>query len=411
MISRLVKIQLLIFAVITLLAGAFVGGRYAKVDRLVVDRTYQVNAQFKDSGGIFSGAQVTYRGLAVGRVGKLTFKDGGVDVQLKLEKSAPEIPADITVVVANKSAVGEQFVDLQPKSSKAPYLRNGTHIAEANTEIPVPTTELLLAVNGLVKSIDPNSLKTVVDELGTAFNGTGDDLGKIIDTTTSFLKTADENIGSTRALIQDSSSVLQTQVDKGDQIASFSKNLALFSDTLKTSDPDLRRLLVEGAPATKQIREVVDENADDLTALIRNAITINRPAFQNTQAVRALFILDPYLIEGAPSTLIKNGSNWDVAFGAVLTPDPAVCSKGYDSPRRAPQDTTDNSPDDLFNINVDCTDPNEVPRNPSKTVVEHNRVAASSYYSQSGNEASATGMGTTVSGKDSLKWLLLGPNN
>src|SRR5690606_24039903 len=71
MISRFTKIQLVIFAIITLLGGAFVGGKYAQVDRLVVDRTFPVTATFKDSGGIFAGAQVTYRGIAVGKVGKL----------------------------------------------------------------------------------------------------------------------------------------------------------------------------------------------------------------------------------------------------------------------------------------------------------------------------------------------------
>lgn len=410
MISRLTKIQLIVFLIITLVGGAFVGGRYAKIDRLVVDRTYHVNAQFSDSGGIFSGAQVTYRGLAVGRVGTLTFKDGGVDIQLDIEKSSPKIPADVLVVVANKSAVGEQFIDLQPRGSQAPYLANGTHVSEANTRIPIPTSQLLLSVNDLVKSVNTDDLKTLVDELGTAFNGTSGDLGKIIDTTTSFLKTASANLGTTHALVQDSTSVLQTQIDKGDQIASFSKNLALFSDTLASSDSDLRRLIAAGAPAAKEIRGVINQNSQDLTTLVRNIITVNKPAFQNTQAVRALFILDPYLIEGAPSTLIKNGNQYDVSFGLVVTPMPAVCKQGYDPNRRAPQDVIDNSPNDLFNINVDCTDPKLVPRNPSKTVVNHNRVAASGYDPQSGNQTSTqTGTSSSVSGKDSLKWLLLGP--
>ncbi len=412
MISRLTKIQLVIFAIITVLGGAFVGGRYAKIDRLVIDRTYKVNAQFSDSGGIFEGAQVTYRGLAVGRVGKLTFKDGGVDARLDLEKSAPKIPADIIAVVANKSAVGEQFIDLEPRTSAAPYLKNGVQITEANTRIPIPTSQLLLSVNGLVKSVDPNSVKTVVDELGTAFKGTGPDLGKIIDTTTAFLKTADENIGSTRALINDSSSVLQTQVDKGSEIASFSKNLALFTDTLKTSDPDLRRLLVTGAPAAKEIRQVIDENSKNLSELINNVITVNKPIYENTQATRALFILFPYLIEGAPSVLYHDQAtdNYDAAFGVVLgapgiNMDPKVCTDGYD-PIRAPQDVVDNSPDDLFNINADCKDPKLVPRNPSKSVVQH-RSAAAGYDEDSTSKQ--TGTGSSVSGKDSLKWLLLGP--
>src|SRR5690606_37166159 len=101
MISRLTKIQLLVFALVTLIGGTIVGGKYAQIDRLVVDRTYDVTAQLRDSGGIFAGAEVTYRGIGVGRVEKLEFTEAGVDAPLAIENSPPEIPADTLAVVAN----------------------------------------------------------------------------------------------------------------------------------------------------------------------------------------------------------------------------------------------------------------------------------------------------------------------
>ena len=100
MITRLTKIQLVIFAIVTVLGGAFVGGRYAQIDRLFIDRSFPVSAQFADSGGIFAGAQVTYRGIPVGKVGKLEFKDNGVRATLNIENSAPKISADVLAVVA-----------------------------------------------------------------------------------------------------------------------------------------------------------------------------------------------------------------------------------------------------------------------------------------------------------------------
>ena len=112
MITRLTKIQLVIFAIVTVLGGAFVGGRYAQIDRLFIDRSFPVSAQFADSGGIFAGAQVTYRGIPVGKVGKLEFKDNGVRATLNIQNSAPKLSADVLPDVANKSAIGEQFVDL-----------------------------------------------------------------------------------------------------------------------------------------------------------------------------------------------------------------------------------------------------------------------------------------------------------
>ena len=95
MITRLTKIQLIIFAIVTVLGGAFVGGRYANIDRLFVDRSYPVTADFKDSGGIFAGAEVTYRGIAVGKVGRLEFTDSGVRATLDIENDAPKISDDV----------------------------------------------------------------------------------------------------------------------------------------------------------------------------------------------------------------------------------------------------------------------------------------------------------------------------
>ena len=68
MITRRTRIQLMVFVLITLLGVSYVGARYARLDRLVFDDSYTVVAHFADSGGIFAGAEVTYRGVRVGQV-------------------------------------------------------------------------------------------------------------------------------------------------------------------------------------------------------------------------------------------------------------------------------------------------------------------------------------------------------
>ena len=55
MITRRTKIQLIFFVLITLVGVAFVGARYARLDRVIVDDAYTVVAHFEDSGGIFAG--------------------------------------------------------------------------------------------------------------------------------------------------------------------------------------------------------------------------------------------------------------------------------------------------------------------------------------------------------------------
>ncbi|MCW2677294.1 MAG: ABC-type transport system, mce(Mammalian cell entry)-related protein, partial [Modestobacter sp.] len=177
MITRTTRLQLLAFAVVALLGLSFVSFRYVGLDRLLFGDGYEVAAEFSDSGGIFVNAEVTYRGVAVGRVSDMQLTGDGVRVVLNVDPGAPEIPADARAVVANRSAVGEQYVDLRPDQDEGPYLADGSVIPQDRTAIPIPVEQLLLDLDELVGSIDPDDLRVVVEELGTAFDGAGDDLG------------------------------------------------------------------------------------------------------------------------------------------------------------------------------------------------------------------------------------------
>ncbi|AXT83965.1 MCE family protein [Aeromicrobium sp. A1-2] len=410
MISRLTKIQLVIFALVTVLGGAFVGGRYAQIDRLVVDRSFEVTAQFKDSGGIFAGAQVTYRGIPVGKVGKLTFKDSGVQATLDIENSAPKIPEDVLAIVANKSAIGEQFIDLQPRVNAAPYLKPGSAIAITDTRIPIDTATLLVDFNSLVKSVDTENLRTVVNELGQAFEGTGRDLGTILDTSSEFIQAADDNISVTRSLINDSSSVLQTQIDKQGQLGTFSKNLALLSDSLVDADPDLRRLFDKGSDSARTLRKVVDENSVDLGNAVRDFVTANKPLSENVLGLQAIFIMYPYLLEGSFSVVdpaVKNGEetgDYNATFGLVLTDTTATCtyanedgdSSGYRE--RRPEAAIS---DRAFDTGTDCkVANNNIARQASKSKLQRSAAAGTGAFISDA---------PVPTGKDSFKWLLLGP--
>ena len=153
MITRRTKIQLVIFALITMIGVSFVGARYARLDRLVLDKSYAVTPHFAESGGIFTGAEVAYRGVTVGQVSDMKLTDRGVDVVLNIEKKYQDIPRRTKAVVANRSAVGEQYVDLQPETKQRPYLADGSEIPTAMTRTPIETTKLLTDLDTTVNSV------------------------------------------------------------------------------------------------------------------------------------------------------------------------------------------------------------------------------------------------------------------
>lgn len=338
MITSRTKKQLIAFVILTLVGVSFVGARYARLDRLFYDSSYTVKAHFAESGGIFSGAEVTYRGVNVGRVAELKLTKKGVDVMLDVEKSSEKIPTKSVALVGNKSAVGEQYVELQPQVDKGPYLKDGSQIDTPDTKIPVSTTEILTNLDNLVQSVPQADLRTVVAETGAAFKDAGPSIGQIIDTSTSFINTADANFATTTALIRDSRTVLQTQVDKGSDIRSFSRNLALFSGTVADNDKYLRSLIENGSATANELRTFLEQNRINLGSLIRNLVTTGEIQVRHIKGLRQLLVIYPYVVAGG-FTVAKKGAQglYNAQFGAILNSSPPICKRGY-VPPRSPQD-------------------------------------------------------------------------
>jgi phospholipid/cholesterol/gamma-HCH transport system substrate-binding protein len=423
MITKRTKIQLMVFVLITLLGVSYVGARYAQLDRLVLDDSYQVAAHFGESGGVFTGAEVTYRGVTVGRVSKMELTDEGVDVFLDIENKHDDIPADTRALVGNRSAVGEQYVELQPESNGEPYLKEGSEIEKSQTAVPITTTKWLTSTKELVDSVGQDDLRTVVSEFGQAFNDGGEDLTRLIDSSTSFIDTANENFALTKKLIRDSNVVLETQLDKASAIRSFARDLALLSDTLVSSDPDLRRVIENGSATANQLRTFLEENEVDLGRLINNLVTTNEVVVKHIDGIRMMMILYPYAVAGGFIVNARHGDVYNAHFGLILQQEPHVCTQGYDEPRRDPNrmEDRDNAPMDM---DARCTEPaaqsnargaqhapRVAPGEVTPDVTYDLESGSLSFADQSADQptVSYTGGAGAALGKESWKWLLLQP--
>jgi phospholipid/cholesterol/gamma-HCH transport system substrate-binding protein len=423
MITRRTKVQLMVFALITLVGVSFVGARYARLDRLVMDESYTVVAHFAESGGIFTGAEVSYRGVTVGRVSEMELTKGGVDLVLDIDDENKTIPRDTKAVVANRSAVGEQFVDLQPEQKRGPYLADGSEIPTSMTATPIETTKLLVDLDKTVNSVNKQSLTTVVDELGKAFNGTGDDLGQIIDTSNSFIETANDNFDVTTALLRDSNTVLTTQVNKSSAIKSFARDLSRFSDTLAASDQDLRTVIENGSATANQLRTFLEENEVDLGQLLNNLVTTGEVTGRHLAGTEMILVVYPYVVAGGYTVVDKDPGTglYDAHFGLVLQQEPTVCHAGYDTKRRAPEDREDLP----MNTDARCTEAASkssargAQHAPGRAGTAYRAPVVGTYDRQTGafrytdrdpgGDITYTGGAASLMGEDSWKWLLVQP--
>lgn len=424
MITRRTKVQLLVFALITLLGVSFVGARYARLDRLLVDQSYTVVAHFADSGGAFAGAEVSYRGVRVGEVRELDLTDDGVDLVLDIDDQFDDIPADAHALVGNRSAVGEQYVELQPQSDEGPFLADDSEIARDRTATPIQTDTLLTHLDETVRSVDTDDLRTVTSEFGLAFNDAGDDLQTILDSSSEFITAAEQNFDVTVDLIRDSNTVLNGQIDSERAFRRFARDLSTFTTTVAGHDEDLRRLIDDGSVGANELRRFLEDNEVELGDLINNLVTTGEVVVKHLDGIEQLLVIYPYVVEGGFTVVSKSPGTglYDAHFGMVLTDSPKVCLQGYEgTDRRSPLDGS-NRP---MNEDARCTAPASQTNARGAQNIQAPRAATGwgtpdfAYDPETGTLTSdpheiARVLGTRAGtprtlGEDSWKWLYLEP--
>jgi phospholipid/cholesterol/gamma-HCH transport system substrate-binding protein len=324
-------------------------------------------------------------------------------------------------VVAHRSAVGEQYVDLQPRVSSGPYLKDGSTIARGDTRVPLPSTDLVMSVDRLVKSVGKEDLRITVDELGKAFAGTGPHLSRLVDSGNRLIESASDSLPQTITLIEDSRVALKTQSDKGSAIKSFSRDLADLTAELKSSDGDIRRLTGAGAPAANELNSLLKSNRTHLPVLLGNLISGGQITVARLPGVEQSLVTFPVVVAGSFTVIPGDGTTH---FGMVVNADePPACRQGYGTQRRDPADTSERP----ANTSARCTAPRG-----GKTSVRgaQNAPGASGsggagpaafitpYDPETGAaagpdgsfvEIGSTGGEQNVFGKDSWQWLLVGP--
>ncbi|EGD53687.1 MCE family protein [Gordonia neofelifaecis] len=363
-LNRLVRAQLIVVLLIGLVASVYGGIRYARLDQAAGIGVYRVTVKMPEGGGLFPQSQVTYRGVEIGRVDDMSMVPGGIEVELLLDSSEAQVPASAVAVVANRSAIGEQFLDLQPPSGAGPYLHDGSVIDKV--ELPPQLDEVVQSTIDLTETIPVDALRTTVDELGQAFNGQGENLSRLIDSLDHLSKDGVKNLDQTIALINNADPVLATQNEQSDEILRWSKGLDAVSATLASSDPAVRRILRNGPRAASALSQFLDDNGADATKLIGQLGKTADEVAPTSYAAGMTFAMLSLLSAGSHSAASPDGS---LRLGIVLeTGNPPSCTRGYESTWKMIAEMKRKNPafdvsyDDFpFNTDAGCTVPTGSP--------------------------------------------------
>ncbi|MCV7085094.1 MCE family protein, partial [Mycolicibacter hiberniae] len=107
--EKLIKIQLAIFAVVTVVSVALMAIFYLRVPTALGIGKRDVQAQFVASGGLYQNANVTFRGVQIGRVTDVELTPQGVTANMRINDNV-KVPGNVLAAVKSVSAIGEQYV-------------------------------------------------------------------------------------------------------------------------------------------------------------------------------------------------------------------------------------------------------------------------------------------------------------
>jgi phospholipid/cholesterol/gamma-HCH transport system substrate-binding protein len=353
MLTTATRIKLAVFALLSVLIVGYTGIHYAALGRYAgVPGYHVVRLDLAQAGGIFPNADVTYRGVSVGRVGAVRLTATGVEADLNISDSAPPIPARLQAAVADLSAVGEQYVDLRPDAASGPYLTAGSVIPQRDTQLPLPVTTLLTSVNTLATSLPLGTLRTLLNAMATGLQGQGADLASIIDGNHALVQALSATTSQTITLITNSKTVLATQIAESGELDSFAGSARLLAKRLKASDPDLRKLIIAAPQVGAQVADLLANTNPGLATLIANLLTTSEVTLTRGQALDELLSVLPADIAAGSTVITNKGAN----FGMALTFfSPLPCTAGYGG--TVYRNGLDTSPPPPLNTSAACAEP------------------------------------------------------
>ncbi|HZC41711.1 MAG TPA: MlaD family protein [Streptosporangiaceae bacterium] len=344
MTSRLVRYQLVAFVVVTVLGVTYAMLQYVGLPRILGFGQYHVSVALPASGGLYTDAIVTERGVPVGKVAGIRLGGRGAVADISLNDGA-RIPADLRAAVRNTSAIGEQYLELTPQRAGPPYLRPGAMVPERDVSLPTPPGTLLTDVNSLLNSVPRAQLSTTINELYNAFNGSGPDLQRLLDSSRLLLAAAHAHLPPTSKLITQLQPVLRTQQARSADIASFSRHLASFTRQLRASNATLRGSLQQLPGFTTELNALVTQVQPTVPLLLANLTAVGQVLEVYLPNLRQILVVLPADINDVTAAILTSpvpgSANMD--FKSTVN-NPPPCQQGYPATMRPPSDTSPASP-------------------------------------------------------------------
>ncbi|MGW4335052.1 MCE family protein [Rhodococcus koreensis] len=329
-LTRFVRTQLTIFSVLTVVALAVMGVHYMRLPELAGIGRYELTVELPTSGGLYGTANVTYRGATIGTVTEVEPTASGARATLRVDSST-EVPADARAEVHSRSAIGEQYVDLVPAGIDGPYLQDGDVIPAERTSVPQDVAPMFDTVNKGLEAIPEDKLATLIDESYNAFNGTGEDIQRLLESSSAVAAVAADTADPTARLIEDAAPFLRSQVDSGPALQEWVRYLREVSAQAAGRDAQVRSIFQTAPAASTELTELFRRLRPTTPLLLANLTSLGQVAVTYNRSLEQALVLVPPSVGLMKTMTVPNEDSTGAAlmdFNLNLNTSPP-CTTGF----------------------------------------------------------------------------------
>ncbi|MCZ4498727.1 MAG: hypothetical protein JWQ74_1280 [Marmoricola sp.] len=328
-----VRIVEVLLAVIVIVGAVIIGDSI--VTGSVFRSPYRVSVELPEAAGLHTRSDVAYRGQHIGLVTDVRLTASGVRVSLAIDHGT-RVPRDSEYVVANLSPVGEQYLDIRPRTASGPFLRAGDRVDGSKAVLPLPVWKLLADTQSILKRIDVADIRTISREVDAAFGQKDLDLRGLIDQLDRSLDLAERLTPQALALLADAERPLRTMGDLSGPFRTFVGNARTISAALRRSDPALGRLIDQGAVVIPVIADQFTRTSPALVSLLRSGTPVAEMARDHLRGLQHWYAWTPRQLK-AMATSTRDGA----AHVVLVLTAAENCKYGAEV---SPYDATDRLP-------------------------------------------------------------------
>ncbi|MFR9750736.1 MCE family protein [Nocardia sp. 004] len=213
-------------------------------------------------------AKVKMRGVDIGRVASVDYRDNGAELTLALDpKQLKLVPSNVHVDIRSTTIFGAKYINFMvPENPSPTSLRAGATVSA--DQVTVEFNTLFQHLSDLLAQIEPEKLNATLSALSTALQGRGEKLGELLERSDAYLRDINPYLPTLQQDLVKTGEVTDLYADTVGDLLRTVDNVLVTGNTLVEEQGDLDNLLINLIGLADTTGSVLRENESQLVTAL-----------------------------------------------------------------------------------------------------------------------------------------------